>query len=156
MITTRTRNSLVGADFSAQEPRSLAAFSKDKEMVEAYNDGKDLYAVIASKCFHNNYWNNIEFEPIYFDVEPFETELTGKIIKFYVTDEVFGKPVTSLKPNELITKVSNDGKYVTAHFKKETTVKVKRKSRVDLVQNQENKARRAKSKMVLLGRVLPL
>lgn len=60
-IKTRTRYCLTGADYSAQEPRSLAAFSKDKDMIDAYNQGKDLYAVIASKCFHNNYEDNLEF-----------------------------------------------------------------------------------------------
>ena len=60
-IKTRTKYCLTGADYSAQEPRSLAAFSKDKDMIEAYNQGKDLYAVIASKCFHNNYEDNLEF-----------------------------------------------------------------------------------------------
>ena len=53
--------SIVGADYSAQEPRSTAALSGDKNMIEAYREGKDLYAVIASKCFHNDYWDNLEF-----------------------------------------------------------------------------------------------
>ena len=53
--------SLIGADYSAQEPRSTAALSGDKEMIKAYDEGKDLYAVIRSKCFHNDYWDNLEF-----------------------------------------------------------------------------------------------
>lgn len=54
--------SIIGADYSAQEPRSTAALSGDESMIEAYREGKDLYAVIRSKCFHNDYWNNLEFD----------------------------------------------------------------------------------------------
>lgn len=53
--------SICGSDYSAQEPRSTAALSNDKEMIKAYDEGKDLYAVIASKCYHNDYWDNLEF-----------------------------------------------------------------------------------------------
>ena len=54
--------SIVGGDFGAQEPRSLASLSKDTDMINAYKEGKDLYAVIASKCFHNDYYDNLEFD----------------------------------------------------------------------------------------------
>lgn len=53
--------SICGSDYSAQEPRSTATLSGDKNMIGAYEDGKDLYAVIASKCYHNDYWDNLEF-----------------------------------------------------------------------------------------------
>lgn len=53
--------SIAGSDFSAQEPRSLCSMSGDKNMKDAYDNGRDLYAVIASKCFHNDYWDNLEF-----------------------------------------------------------------------------------------------
>ena len=45
---------------SQQEPRLLAQFSQDKNMIEAYNQGKDLYATIASGVYHNDYWDNME------------------------------------------------------------------------------------------------
>lgn len=54
---------IIGGDYSGQEPRSLCAFAQDKAMQEAYREKKDLYAVIASKCFHNNYEDNLEFPP---------------------------------------------------------------------------------------------
>ena len=53
--------SIAGSDFSAQEPRSLCSMSGDKNMKDAYDNDRDLYAVIASKCFHNDYWDNLEF-----------------------------------------------------------------------------------------------
>lgn len=31
-------------------------------MINAYKQGKDLYATIASKIYHNNYWDNMEFK----------------------------------------------------------------------------------------------
>lgn len=68
IFTARTdrdeKYSIVGSDFSAQEPRSLASFSKDEAMLKAYDDNKDLYAIIGSKCFHNNYEDNLEFHPL--------------------------------------------------------------------------------------------
>lgn len=45
---------------SAQEPRTLTEFSKDPKMLQAYRDGKDLYAIIAQQAFHNGYWDNME------------------------------------------------------------------------------------------------
>ena len=38
----------------------MAQFSQDKNMIEAYNQGKDLYATIASGVYHNDYWDNME------------------------------------------------------------------------------------------------
>ena len=53
---------MVGADFSAQEPKLLATYAQDKNMIQAYLDGKDLYAVIGTKVYHNNYEDNKEFD----------------------------------------------------------------------------------------------
>ena len=33
----------------------------DPAMKQAYAEGKDLYCVIASKVFNNDYWDNTEF-----------------------------------------------------------------------------------------------
>ena len=62
--------SIIGSDYSAQEPRSTAALSGDHNMIEAYREGKDLYAVIASKCFHNDYADNLEFRPGTGELQP--------------------------------------------------------------------------------------
>lgn len=62
--------SIIGSDYSAQEPRSTAALSHDENMIEAYREGKDLYAVIASKCFHNAYEDNLEFRPGTGELQP--------------------------------------------------------------------------------------
>ena len=50
----------VGSDYSQQEPRLLAAYSKDKTMIDSYKENKDLYATIASGVYKNDYWDNME------------------------------------------------------------------------------------------------
>lgn len=54
---------LVGSDFSQQEPRSLARYSDDKNLQQAYFDGKDLYAWGASLIFKVPYEECLEFYP---------------------------------------------------------------------------------------------
>lgn len=54
---------LVGDDYSQQEPRCLAAFSNDETMINSYKHNKDLYAMIASSVYHNNYEDNLEHYP---------------------------------------------------------------------------------------------
>lgn len=43
---------LVGIDYSQIEPRVLAHISGDEELQQAYREGKDLYALMASKVFN--------------------------------------------------------------------------------------------------------
>lgn len=52
--------SIVGSDFSQQEPRILAQFSQDKRMLDAYHNDKDLYATIGDGINHLGYWENME------------------------------------------------------------------------------------------------
>jgi len=54
---------LLGSDFSQQEPRLLSQFSQDTNMINAYKNGKDLYATIAMGVYHNNYEDNLELYP---------------------------------------------------------------------------------------------
>ena len=42
---------LLSGDFSQQEPRLLAHFSKEPLLVEAYREGKDLYSAAAAELF---------------------------------------------------------------------------------------------------------
>ena len=70
MFTPSPGYAIIGGDYSGQEPRSLCSFAQDKLMQEAYKEKKDLYAVIASKCFHNNYEDNLEFNPITHELQP--------------------------------------------------------------------------------------
>lgn len=63
MFTAPEGYTLIGGDFSQQEPRLLAHYSGDENMIEAYKENKDLYATIAAKVYHNNYEDNREFRP---------------------------------------------------------------------------------------------
>lgn len=54
---------IIGGDFSAQEPRLTAFYSKDPNMLKAYREKKDLYAVIASMSFGKKYEDCLEFYP---------------------------------------------------------------------------------------------
>lgn len=52
---------LIGGDYSQQEPMVTAYLSKDKKMKEAFINGKDIYATIASLAFHKPYEECKEF-----------------------------------------------------------------------------------------------
>ena len=54
---------IVGSDYSAQEPRLASQYSHDERMIQAYKEGKDLYAVIASAAFNKPYEDCLEFYP---------------------------------------------------------------------------------------------
>lgn len=62
-LNTRVEYKIVGGDFSAQEPRLTAFYSQDENMIQAYVEGKDLYAVIGSKSFGVPYEDCLEFYP---------------------------------------------------------------------------------------------
>lgn len=68
-INTRTRYKIIGSDYSAQEPRMTTFLSKDPTMYKAYNEGKDLYAMIAQSAYHNDYFDNLEFYKEFTKVE---------------------------------------------------------------------------------------
>lgn len=70
MFTASDGYVMVGSDFSQQEPRLLSHYSGDENMINAYKQGKDLYATIASKVYHNNYEDNLEFNPITKQIQP--------------------------------------------------------------------------------------
>ena len=54
---------LMSADFSQQEPKVMTALCKDSKMIQAYHEGKDLYASIASLAFNMPYEDCLEFKP---------------------------------------------------------------------------------------------
>lgn len=60
MFKARDGYSIVGGDFSQQEPRLLSHYSGDESMINAYKEGKDLYATMAAQVHGNGYWDNME------------------------------------------------------------------------------------------------
>ena len=63
MFCASEGHKIVGGDYSAQEPRLVTAYSGDRNMLQAYRDKRDLYAVIASMCFNKEYGDCLEFYP---------------------------------------------------------------------------------------------
>lgn len=53
----------IGSDMSQQEPRTLAEVSGDEQMIQAYIENRDLYAVIASGLYRVSYEDCLEFYP---------------------------------------------------------------------------------------------
>lgn len=54
----------MSSDYSQQEPKMTAFVSQDPHMVQAFMDGKDIYATIASLAFNRPYEECLEFNPI--------------------------------------------------------------------------------------------
>lgn len=63
MFKAREGYYLVGSDFSQQEPRLLSFLSNDENLKQAYLEGKDIYAWVASIAFHKKYEECLEFYP---------------------------------------------------------------------------------------------
>ncbi len=70
LYTASEGNVIVGNDYKAQEPRLTAFMSQDENMINAYKEGKDLYAVIASMSFDRPYEECLEFHPITGEKQP--------------------------------------------------------------------------------------
>lgn len=60
MFKASDGNVLVGADYSQQEPRLLTYYTQDENLLNAYNNGKDIYATMGMGVYNNNYWDNME------------------------------------------------------------------------------------------------
>ena len=43
--------------------------ANDENMIQAYREGKDLYCVIGTGMFNNNYEDNLEFYPAGTEIE---------------------------------------------------------------------------------------
>lgn len=54
---------LMSSDYSQQEPKVMTQMCQDPKMIQAYKEGKDLYAEIASLSFSTTYDNCLEFRP---------------------------------------------------------------------------------------------
>lgn len=54
---------LMSSDYSQQEPKVMTQMCGDPKMIQAYQEGKDLYAEIAALSFNTTYDNCLEFRP---------------------------------------------------------------------------------------------
>lgn len=63
MYRARPGYVLVSCDYSGQEPRMTASLANDKQMIKTYQEGKDLYAMIAAVAFNTTYEECQEHKP---------------------------------------------------------------------------------------------
>lgn len=75
MFVADEGNVLMSSDYSQQEPKLMTQMCGDKKMLQAYLDGKDLYAEIASLAFDKPYEDCLEF---YLDENGHKTTETNK------------------------------------------------------------------------------
>lgn len=69
---------MLSSDYSAQEPRITAFVSNDPKMIQAFKDGKDIYASIASVAFNVPYEKCLEFHPETHEYQPDGKERRGQ------------------------------------------------------------------------------
>ena len=108
--------SIVGGDFSGQEVRVLASAANDKEMIKAYAAGKDLYAQIASLAFHNEYEDNLEFDPRNGGQLNPEGKARRSRAKTLLLGLNYGMGITTLA--ERIGSTTKEAQYITDEFYK--------------------------------------
>lgn len=63
MFVAAPGNVLMSSDYSQQEPKVMTQMCQDPKMIQAYKEGKDLYAEIAALSFNTTYENCLEFRP---------------------------------------------------------------------------------------------
>lgn len=100
---------LVSCDYSQQEPRILAHLSGDEKLIQSYKDGKDIYAQIASICFHKSYEDCKEFYPD--GTVNKEGKKLRSIMKAIVLGIMYGKESASIAKDLGITKKNAEETY---------------------------------------------
>ena len=86
---------MISSDYSAQEPRITAFVSQDPNMIKSFQEGKDIYASIASLAFHVPYENCLEFNPITGENQP-EGKKRRSSAKTIVLGITYGRSVPSI------------------------------------------------------------
>lgn len=79
----------------AQEPRITAYVSQDPKMIKSFQEGKDIYASIASVAFKVPYEQCLEFNPITGENQP-EGKKRRNQSKFIVLGITYGRSVPSI------------------------------------------------------------
>ena len=86
---------LLSSDYSSQEPRITAFVSADKNMIKAFQEGRDIYASIASLSFGVPYESCLEFHPETGEYQPDGKHRRGEA-KFIVLGICYGRSVPSI------------------------------------------------------------
>lgn len=86
---------MLSSDYSQQEPKLTAFVSKDKGMIQAFKDGKDIYATIASLSFNLPYEKCLEFHPETGEYQPDGKARRGEA-KSIVLGITYGRSVVTI------------------------------------------------------------
>lgn len=86
---------LISSDYSAQEPRVTAFISGDPKMQQAFRDGRDVYATVASFAFGVPYEQCLEFHPETHEYQP-EGKQRRNEAKFILLGISYGRSVPSI------------------------------------------------------------
>lgn len=106
---------MIGSDFSSQEPRLLATYSKDANMRQAFIDNKDLYAIVAEKVYNNRYEDNLQEHA---DGSPFpEGKKRRSNCKSILLGIMYGRGVASIA--EQIGKSTEEAQEILDKFYRE-------------------------------------
>lgn len=103
MFEAENGNVLISSDFSSQEPRIATHLCKDKAMIQAFEEGKDLYSVIASVAFNVPYEECKEFRAD--GSKNPEGKERRSIIKAIFLGVLYSKQVPSIAKDLNITKI---------------------------------------------------
>jgi len=87
----------ISSDYSQIEPRILAVRCMDEHMLDAYNTGRDLYAVMAAQIFHTTYENCLEKNGP-------EAKARRSLTKFILLGLMYGRQATAIAEQADITK----------------------------------------------------
>lgn len=102
MFTATPGYVLISNDYSSQEPRLTAHLSKDKRMIQAFIEGRDLYSEIAAIAFNLPYDQCTEFLPDG-TKHPAGKE-RRQVSKAIVLGIVYGKGIPAIAKDLKITK----------------------------------------------------
>lgn len=86
---------LISSDYSSQEPRITAFISGDPKMQQAFRDGRDVYATVASFAFGVPYEQCLEFHPETHEYQP-EGKQRRNEAKFILLGISYGRSVPSI------------------------------------------------------------
>jgi len=99
---------MISSDYSAQEPRLMAHMSKDKKMIAAYKQDKDLYSEIAAIAFNMSYEDCLEFYLDECGKKTTKTNVEGKkrrnTAKTIVLGVCYGKGIPAIAKDLNISK----------------------------------------------------
>ena len=86
---------ILSSDFSQQEPRLTGFVAQDQNMIRAFQEGRDIYATIASIAFNTKYEECLEFNPETGEYQP-DGKARRNEAKVIVLGITYGRSVASI------------------------------------------------------------